>query len=43
MVEYYDDEKDMMLTFITNNFEVSALEVQDCIVIDGRSKYFLNG
>jgi hypothetical protein len=27
MVEYYDDEKDMMLTFITNNFEVSALEV----------------
>lgn len=27
MVEYYDEEKDMMLTFITNNFEVSALEV----------------
>jgi hypothetical protein len=27
MIEYYDDEKDMMLTFITNNFHVSALEV----------------
>jgi hypothetical protein len=27
MIEYYDDEKDMMLTFITDNFEVSALEV----------------
>ena len=27
MVEYYDDEKDMMLVFITNNLEVSALEI----------------
>ncbi len=27
MVEYYDDEKDMMLVFLTNNFEVSALEI----------------
>jgi len=27
MVEYYDDEKDMLLTFITNNFEVSSLEI----------------
>jgi len=27
MVEYYDDEKDLLLTFITNNFEVSALEI----------------
>jgi hypothetical protein len=27
MVEYYDDEKDLMLTFITNNFEVSSLEI----------------
>jgi hypothetical protein len=27
MVEYYDDEKDMMLVFITNNFEASALEI----------------
>jgi len=27
MVEYYDDEKDLLLTFITNNFNVSALEI----------------
>jgi hypothetical protein len=27
MVEYYDDEKEVLLVFITNNFEVSALEV----------------
>lgn len=27
MVEYYDDEKEILLVFITNNFEVSALEV----------------
>jgi hypothetical protein len=27
MIEYYDDEKDIMLTFISNNFDVSALEV----------------
>ncbi len=27
MVEYYDDEKDLLLTFITNNFEVSSLEI----------------
>jgi hypothetical protein len=27
MIEYYDDEKDLMLTFISNNFDVSALEV----------------
>ena len=27
MVEYYDDEKDMVFVFITNNFEVSALDV----------------
>lgn len=27
MVEYYDDEKDMVFVFITNNFEVSALEI----------------
>ncbi len=27
MVEYYDDEKDIMLVFLTNNFEVSALEI----------------
>lgn len=27
LVEYFDDEKDMMLVFITNNFEVSALEI----------------
>ena len=27
MVEYYDDEKGILLVFITNNFEVSALEV----------------
>jgi len=27
LVEYYDDEKDIMLVFLTNNFEVSALEV----------------
>ncbi len=27
MVEYYDDEKDLLLTFITNNFDVSALEI----------------
>jgi len=27
LVEYYDDEKDLLLVFITNNFEVSALEI----------------
>jgi len=27
MVEYYDDNKNVLLVFITNNFEVSALEV----------------
>jgi len=27
LVEYYDDEKDIELVFLTNNFEVSALEV----------------
>ena len=27
MVEYYDDEKEILLIFITNNFKVSALEV----------------
>ena len=27
MVEYYDDEKDMVFVFLTNNFEVSALEI----------------
>ena len=27
LVEYYDDEKDIMLVFLTNNFEVSALEI----------------
>ena len=27
LVEYYDDEKDAKLVFLTNNFEVSALEV----------------
>jgi hypothetical protein len=27
LVEYYDDEKDMDLTFLTNNFNVSALEI----------------
>jgi hypothetical protein len=27
MVEYYDEEKDIMLVFLTNNFEVSAIEI----------------
>ena len=27
LVEYYDDEKDIDLTFLTNNFRVSALEI----------------
>jgi hypothetical protein len=27
LVQYYDDEKDTVLVFLTNNFEVSALEV----------------
>lgn len=27
IVEYYDDEKDIMLVFLTNNFEVTALEI----------------
>ena len=27
MVEYYDDEKDIILVFLSNNFEVSALEI----------------
>ena len=27
MVEYYDYEKDMILVFLTNNFETSALEI----------------
>ena len=27
LVEYYDDEKDIMLEFLTNNFDVSAIEV----------------
>jgi hypothetical protein len=27
LVEYYDDEKDIVFVFITNNFEVSALEI----------------
>jgi hypothetical protein len=27
MVEYYDDEKDMIFVFLTNNFKVSAIEI----------------
>jgi IS4 transposase len=27
LVEYYDSEKDVLLVFLTNNFEVTALEV----------------
>jgi hypothetical protein len=27
LVEYYNDEKDLLLVFLTNNFEVSALEI----------------
>lgn len=27
MVEYYDDDKDVLLVFLTNNLEVSALEI----------------
>jgi len=27
MVEYFDDEKDLLFTFISNNFDVSALEI----------------
>jgi len=27
MVEYYDDEKDMIFVFLSNNFEVSSLEI----------------
>ena len=27
LIEYYDGEKDNFLVFITNNFDVSALEV----------------
>ena len=27
MVEYYDDEKDMIFFFLTNNFKVSAIEI----------------
>src|SRR6056297_4009888 len=27
LIEYYDDEKDIILVFLSNNFEVSALEV----------------
>jgi hypothetical protein len=27
LVEYYDDEKDIDFTFLTNNFDVSALEI----------------
>jgi len=27
LIEYYDDEKDFLLVFLTNNFEASALEI----------------
>ena len=27
LVEYYDEEKEILLTFLTNNFEASALEI----------------
>lgn len=27
LIEYYDDEKEIVLVFLTNNFEVSALEI----------------
>ena len=27
LIEYYDDEKDLLLVFLTNNFEASALEI----------------
>jgi len=27
LIEYYDDEKDVDLTFLSNNFEASALEI----------------
>jgi hypothetical protein len=27
LMEYYDEEKDAKLVFLTNNFDVSALEV----------------
>ncbi len=43
MIEYYDDEKDMMLTFITNNFEVSALEIAILYRNRWQIEVFLNG
>jgi IS4 transposase len=27
LVEYYDDEKKILLVFLSNNFEVSAMEI----------------
>lgn len=27
LVEYYDDEKNVLLVFLSNNFEVSAMEI----------------
>jgi hypothetical protein len=43
MVEYYDDEKDMMLVFITNNFEVSSLDIARLYRNRWQIEVFFNG
>lgn len=42
-VEFYDGENDELLLFLTNNFDVSALEVAYLYKTVGKSKCFSNG
>ncbi|OPZ14751.1 MAG: hypothetical protein BWZ06_00761 [Bacteroidetes bacterium ADurb.BinA261] len=42
-VEFYDSENDELLLFLTNNFDVSALEVAYLYKTVGKSKCFSNG
>lgn len=42
-VEFYDSENNELLLFLTNNFDVSALEVAYLYKTVGKSKCFSNG
>ncbi len=43
LVEFYDNENDIILSFVTNNFEVSALEVANLYRNRWQIEVFLNG
>ena len=42
LVEYYDTEKDLLLFFLNNNFEISALEIARLYKNRWKSKCFSN-